>query len=86
MISHCVGGSSFSTGEKFWDKTCLGSVDGFIGGSMKLFMMSSNVLINSDGNDGSCFLVVFLRLWVVVVVVVVGGGVGRVLVVVVFSV
>jgi hypothetical protein len=53
---------------------------------MKLFMMSSNVLINSDGNDGSCFLVVFLRLWVVVVVVVVGGGVGRVLVVVVFSV
>jgi hypothetical protein len=66
MISHCVGGSSFSTGEKFWDKTCLGSVDGFIGGSMKLFMMSSNVLINSDGNDGSCFFEV-----------VGGGGGGR---------
>ena len=70
MISHCVGGSSSRTGAKFWDKTCLGSTDGFIGGSMKVLMMSSNVLNSSAGSDDVCG---FLRLWVV-------GGVGRVFV------
>ena len=68
MISHCVGGSSSRTGAKFWDRTCLGSTDGFIGGSMKVLIMSSSVLSISAGIDDVCSLLfVFLSFWVVVV-------------------
>lgn len=55
MISHSVGGSSF-TGAKFCDNTCLGSTEGFSGGSMKLLMMSSNALKISAGTDSSGLL------------------------------
>lgn len=51
---HSVGGSS-STGAKLSDKTCLGSTAGLFGGSMKLFMMSSNALkivVERDGAGG----------------------------------
>jgi len=67
MTLHCVGGSSSRTGAKFWDKTCLGSTDGFIGGSTKVLMMSSSVLSISVGIDDVCsVLFVFLSFWVVV--------------------
>lgn len=52
ITSHCAGGSS-STGAKLPDKTRLGSTEGRIGGSMKLFMMSSNVLKINVENFGS---------------------------------
>ncbi|KAL4385584.1 hypothetical protein GQ457_15G007830 [Hibiscus cannabinus] len=50
--AHGVGGSS-STGAKLWERTCLGSTEGRSGGSMKLFMMSSNVLKIVVDNFGS---------------------------------
>lgn len=52
---HSVGGSSLSTGAKFWERTCFGSTDGLIGGSMKVLIMSSNALKISAGSDGSTF-------------------------------
>ena len=55
MISHSVGGSSF-TGAKFWDSTCFGSTEGFSGGSMKLLMTLSNALKISAGTDSSAVL------------------------------
>lgn len=55
---HSVGGSSLSTGAKFWERTCFGSTDGLIGGSMKVLIISSNALKNSAGTDGSTFLFV----------------------------
>ena len=55
---HSVGGSSLSTGAKFWERTCFGSTDGLIGGSMKVLIMSSNALKTSAGTDGSTFLFV----------------------------
>ena len=55
ITSHSVGGSS-STGAKLLDRTCLGSTEGRIGGSMKLFMISSNVLKINVDNFGSALL------------------------------
>ena len=55
---HSVGGSSLSTGAKFWERTCFGSTDGLTGGSMKVLIMSSNALKISAGTDGSTFLFV----------------------------
>lgn len=58
ITSHCVGGSS-SIGAKLLDKTCLGSTEERIGGSMKLLMMSSNVLKINVDNFGSTVLLFF---------------------------
>lgn len=43
MTSHSVGGSS-STGAKLSESVNLGSTEGLLGGSMKVFTMLSNAL------------------------------------------
>lgn len=52
MISQSVGGSS-STGAKFCERTCLGSTEGLMGGSMKLLIMLSIALKIAAGSEGS---------------------------------